>query len=505
MSRTMPRVGLAIGAVSIAMGVAGGLVWWAPFAGGAVGFTIPALFGALAAFVRGAWRLAAVAACLCVCVGIAFGISSRASPPGPVMTVLVVAPFAISLGLGAWLAIDFRRARTSIEVRELPSWLSTVRDLAGVFVGGFSVVAALCVLPAVSWPTFLGPFGVTSPWPGLMDVFRFGIYLFPLAFLGALTALACGAWRTAALAAFLCIPMFLRLDGLETYPFSGRTSMVGPVASVVAGAVLVVCLILSYRESRPRKVGRTMPRFGLVVGTVSLAMAIADGLVWSAPFAGGMTLVVPALFGALVAFVHGAWRLASVTACLCLCVAIAVVIGSSGSLPQFFMYILAAVPFAISLGLGSWLALDYRLAGASVVRRRLPEWLHAVRDRAGVVVGGISVLTVLGAEAPNWWMRFSLIMEPGTGVFLFAGPNFYLISICFLGALTALACGAWRTAVLGAFLCVPPLLAAAMAGPGYSDFGRMIGSLVAAATLTACLVWSYRWSASDEAVQRGSL
>ena len=386
MSRTMPRFGLAIGAASIAMAAVAGILWWAPFTGGVV-FVAPALFGALAAFVRGAWRLAAVAACLSVCVAIAVVILSAASLPDPAKTLLVLAPFAISLGLGAWLVLDYLRTRDSRRVRELPAWLCTVRARAGVAVGGFSVVAALAPLPGLTWPAFLGPFGIMSPARELLLVFQAGFYLFPFAVLGALTALACGAWRTAALAAFLCIPMFMRLDGLETYPFFERTFMGETFTLVVAGAALVVCLILSHRESRSRRVGRTMPRFGLVVGMASLAMAVADGLVWWAPFAGGMTLVVPALFGALVAFVHGAWRLASVTACLCLCLATAVVVWSGGFLPQPFLYVLAVAPFAISVGLGSWLAFDYRRTGASVALRRLPAWLRAIRDRAGVVVG----------------------------------------------------------------------------------------------------------------------
>lgn len=493
MSRTMPRFGLAVGTVSIVMGVAAGILWWAPFTGGVV-FVAPALFGALVAFARGAWRLAAVAACLCVCVAMAAVISSTTSPPDAAMTLLVFGPFAVSLGLGAWLALDYRRARASGVVRELPAWLCTVRDRAGVVVGAFSVVAALAPLPALTWTTFLIPFGITSPGKGLLQVFEAGFYLFPFAVLGALTALACGAWRTAALAAFLCIPTITRLDGLERHSQLGET-----IASVVAGATLVACLILSYRESRAPKVGvasRTMPRFGLVVGAAGLAMAVVDGFVWWAPFAGGMTFVVPALFGALVAFVHGALRLASVTACLCLCIAIAVVISSRGLWPHSFVYMFALVPFAVALGLGGWLALDYRRARASGETRRPPSWLRAVRDRAGVVVGGISLLTVLGTKAEGWWLTLSLIIEPSPMFGFMVASNFYLILVAFLGALTAWACGAWRTAVLVAFVCAPTLLTALTASPGHFRLESTIGPLVATATFAACLVWSYRRSES---------
>ena len=53
-----------------------------------------------------------------------------------------------------------------------------------------------------------------------------------------------------------------------------------------------------------------MPRFGLAVGSVTFAQA----------FIAGLDPWIP-LFGALIAFVHGAWRLAALNACLCLCFA----------------------------------------------------------------------------------------------------------------------------------------------------------------------------------------
>lgn len=485
MTRTMPRFGLAIGTASMAMAVAAGLVWWAPFTPGVM-FVLPALFGALVAFVRGAWRVAAATVCLCVCVGVAASLGLSVS--SPFGEILVVAPFVVTLALGAWLALDYRRARVSGKVRELPSWLEAIRDRAGVVVGTCSVVAALCSLPALTWTMFLISFGGTSPGRELLSVFNAGLYLFPFAVMGALTALACGAWRTAALAAFLCAPMLMRKDGLIA-----ETSLGTTLASVVAAATLVACLIVSYRESRSRRVRaapRSMPRFGLAVGIVSLTMAVADGLVWWAPFAGGMTLVVPALCGALVAFVHGAWHLASVTACLCLCIAIAVVIWSAGLLPPSFVYMLALLPFAVSLGLGSWLVLDYRRSGGP---RRLPSWLCVVRDKVGVAVGGISLVTVLGTKAEGWWMTLSVMMEPGVGVML--GINYYPILLAFLGALTALACGAWRTAVLVAFVCAPTLMMGVVPHE-YFRLHHMFGPSIAALTIIACLVWSYRRSVS---------
>lgn len=102
-------------------------------------------------------------------------------------------------------------------------------------------------------------------------------------------------------------------------------------------------------------------------------------------------------------------------------------------------------------------------------------------------------MTVLGTKAKGWWTMLSVMMEPGVGVML--GINYYPTLLAFLGALTALACGAWRTAVLVAFVCAPTLLMAAVSHEQFR-LQQMFGPSIAGVTIIACLVWSYRRSVS---------
>ena len=120
---------------------------------------------------------------------------------------------------------------------------------------------------------------------------------------------------------------------------------------------------------------------------------------------------------------------------------------------NLFTEVLLLTPLVISLGLGAWLTFNYRRAKASNDVRPLPAWLCTVRDRAGVVVGRISV-----------------------------------------------------AAALATYVCVPPLLmfvAHQMVVVSHEHYflQRMFGLLVAGATLTACLIWSYRQSLSRRAGQ----
>ena len=58
---------------------------------------------------------------------------------------------------------------------------------------------------------------------------------------------------------------------------------------------------------------QTGPPFGFVIGVVSLSLVIAAPLVAWSPATPGRVLILPALLGALVALVLGAWRLAILT------------------------------------------------------------------------------------------------------------------------------------------------------------------------------------------------
>ena len=217
---------------------------------------------------------------------------------------------------------------------------------------------------------------------------------------------------------------------------------------------------------------RTMPRFGLAVGSVTFAQA----------FFAGLDPWIP-LFGALIAFVHGAWRLAALNACLCLCFAMTES-PLVDAFPCLFAEPVMLAPSVMLSGLGVWLAFDYRRFKASTEVRRLPAWLCMLRDRAGVAVGWNSVVVAFGAVM---YVPLLPILGPGWWWDPYARSIDALFPVAILGTLTAFACGAWRTATLGAYVLVQARL--------------MVDAtifLIVGVMLAACLVWSYRRSASRE-------
>ena len=191
----------------------------------------------------------------------------------------------------------------------------------------------------------------------------------------------------------------------------------------------------------------TMPRFGLAAGVVSLALAVLAAIVWWAPFTPGVVLLAPAFLGALVAFVHGAWRLAATTVCLCLCVAAVVPVMDNASYP--WDAILVLVPPAVALGLGAWLIADYWRARPTSNVHGLPAWLETIRGRTGVTVGTASLAAALAATFASWPLLFLMLSGASSAagpMYVAGGPAVdiavYLVPLAFLGALTALACGA---------------------------------------------------------------
>lgn len=249
----------------------------------------------------------------------------------------------------------------------------------------------------------------------------------------------------------------------------------------------------------------TMPRFGLAAGAASLALAAVATSVWWAPFTPGVAFLVPAFLGALVAFVHGAWRLAATTICLCLCVAAVVPVMDNASFP--WDAILVLVPPAVALGLGAWLIANYWRAKPSDNVHGLPAWIETMRSRIGVTVGTASLAAALAATFASWPLLFHTLSGAGSEaglIFVAGGPAVdiavYLVPLAFLGALTALACGAWRLAALTVFFSVvtflifgPPMFTNS---PSYLFYfiQQFFGPLVGGAALTAYLVWSYRQS-----------
>ena len=249
----------------------------------------------------------------------------------------------------------------------------------------------------------------------------------------------------------------------------------------------------------------TMPRFGLAAGVASLALAAVAAGVWWAPFTPGIAFLVPAFLGALVAFVHGAWRLAATTLCLCLCVAAVFPVVAIASAP--WDAVLVLVPPALAVGLGAWLIANYWYASPSDKVRELPAWLETIRGRTGVTVGTVSLAAALAATFASWPLLFPMLSGPGSEaglVFVAGGPAVevavYLVPLAFLGALTALACGAWRLAALTVFFTVVTYLTFGPStftnSPSFLFYfiQQFFGPLVGGTSLTAYLIWSYRQS-----------
>ena len=115
-------------------------------------------------------------------------------------------------------------------------------------VGTVGLAMATAVV-AFNWP-LLFPMGAmmgsATQTTGLATVYfaqPVFFYLVPLACLGALTALACGAWRMAALTVFICAPTLV----LFSHPFD-RFMLAPLFQTLLVGVVLIACLIWSYRK-----------------------------------------------------------------------------------------------------------------------------------------------------------------------------------------------------------------------------------------------------------------
>ena len=277
MSAIMPRFGLAAGVVSLALAVVCAIPWWAPSTPDVV-FLVPAFLGALVASVHGAWRLAATTICLCV----AAVIPVMADASNPWDGILVLAPPAVTLGLGAWLIVNYWRARHADNAHRLPAWLASIRDRIGAIVGTVSLAVAL-VATFVSWPLLFPMMSAMGSQAGTVNLVAQGsveasVYMVPLALLGALTALACGAWHLAALTAFFSVLTYLMFGPMifvdsPSHYFCFVQQFFGPLVGATA---LTAYLIWSYRQSR-RNVG------GPLAGTIQCAVQRCTTLVGANP------------------------------------------------------------------------------------------------------------------------------------------------------------------------------------------------------------------------------
>ena len=246
--------------------------------------------------------------------------------------------------------------------------------------------------------------------------------------------------------------------------------------------------------------------FGFVIGVASLLLAMAAPLAAWSPTTPGPVLILPALLGALVALVLGAWRLAILTLWL------------GAAAPAGFRFVagspfarepdplVTAVVFLIGGAIAVPLGINYLRARAAQTQQQLPHAKGKVRKRLGVCVGVLSVALALIALSSDFRFRSAIGMlfsAPGTnfrsGVAvlytsvpgLMYAPLTGLFSL--LGAMVAILCGAWRTAALAIFLATPTLTAFVSLPSSPAEY-QVIYPLMGLAALCAFLLWHYQQS-----------
>lgn len=249
--------------------------------------------------------------------------------------------------------------------------------------------------------------------------------------------------------------------------------------------------------------------FGFVIGVASLLLAMAAPLVAWSPTTPGPVLILPALLGALVALILGAWRLAILTLWL----------GAAG--PAGFRFVadspfarepdplVTAVVFLIGGAVAVPLGMNYLRARAAHTQQQLPQAKDKVRKRLGVCVGILSVALALIALSNDFRFMSALGMlvsvpsmglSSGTAVLYAAFPALMYARLtglfALLGAMVAILCGAWRTAALAIFLATPTLVAFVHNSFGPAEY-QVIYPLMGLAALCAFLLWHYQQSKRD--------
>ena len=176
--------------------------------------------------------------------------------------MVTTAVFLIGAAIAVPLGINYARARAARTQQHLPEAKGKTRKRLGVSVGSLSVLFALIALSTdISVRSgfrmlFFGPqtdftSGNTVLYaivPGMMYAPVFGL----MSLLGAMMAIVCGAWRTAALAIYLATPTLLvfvsvplgHVEQQVLYPLMGL-------------AALSAFLVWHYQQSRRHKESST--------------------------------------------------------------------------------------------------------------------------------------------------------------------------------------------------------------------------------------------------------
>ena len=211
---------------------------------------------------------------------------------------------------------------------------------------------------------------------------------------------------------------------------------------------------------------KPMPRFGIFVGLCGVALAVGALLVEWDLIRPRWYLLVPALLSAVVAFARGAWRVAAIAAFLCLCAVTLAPLAKS--LSDSWSLALAIGVFMIATGSGAWLFVNQHRRTVPQGLQPLASWLTRIRCKVGVTVGTLSM--ALGVLV--WWRMWelfgggetiSVLVEPGVLMSgTVGGPLAYFCGV------TALACGAPRTGLLGMYLGIGTVNTLAMAADRFA-------------------------------------
>lgn len=189
-----------------------------------------------------------------------------------------------------------------------------------------------------------------------------------------------------------------------------------------------------------------MQRFGLVVGTISLIAAIANlaffyrisVFTYISLFLGPM-----AFCGALVAFSHGSWRIASAAGFLSICGS--VLDGTRMQTLQSWQLVVFWAAIAAGIPLACWLWANYRKEKSLERRPRMAAGIAEMQCRLGILMGGSSLAIGLIV-----WLQFDLAscsLYSGHLAERYSSPPYaasFLAPIAFLLGVSTIGCGFWR-------------------------------------------------------------
>ncbi len=266
MTDSTPRLGLAIGVISLLATVPLLREYWQWGRVELFAYGLILFWGTLVAFSHKSFRLAGLSLFLFLCIGV-MAVVRRTLPPDW-RIAFVVATIVTALGIGAGLFRTYLRARSSGDHRQVPAWLPEARKNIGLAAGVISLlVGAYC------WGGLLLDFPDKEAHDGVAQsaLILPGVFLIPAFFLGGVATLACGVWRTGVIATFVslaALSTFFEIIG--RFGIMGFVGMTWPILPLYfpfvlwpvqllyqpwVAAALGAILLTTYWKSRTRRPG----------------------------------------------------------------------------------------------------------------------------------------------------------------------------------------------------------------------------------------------------------